>query len=173
MKGGCIMSHVKAIGIKFIYISIIIFSLFGIFNNVSIGKLFIMSALMTGISYVVGDLMIYPRIGNVISTILDFGLAFISILILGGLMIVNNMQVTFAALAAAFFIMCIEPLFHAYMTEKVFHPNKDVVTDPNDRIRITQLRPQHITEFSEEINDQTFTEKDQNIKKGEDDNSLE
>src|SRR5699024_3521012 len=149
------MEHLKAIGIKLIYISLIIFSLFGIFNNASIGKLVMLSLLTTGISYIVGDLMIYPRIGNVMSTILDFGLSFISIVMVGGILIINNMQMTLASLAAAFFIMCIEPLFHTYMTERVFNPNKDVALDPNDIIETTQVRPQYVTEFAEEMNKET------------------
>lgn len=163
------MAHLKAISIKFIYISIITFSLFGIFNNASLGKLLFMSVLTTGISYVLGDLMIFPRIGNLISTILDFGLAFLSILILGGLLIITNFQITLASLAAAFFIMCIEPLFHTYMTERVFNPDEDIIKDPNDSITITKVRPQLLTEFAEETDSETITKQNTQETKNEND----
>src|SRR5690625_803764 len=166
------IDHIKALGIKFIYISIIIFSLFGIFYNVSVGKMFLMSVLVSGISYVLGDLMLYPRVGNLIASILDFGLAFLSIVTLGGLLISTTMPTTLASLAAAFFIMCIEPLFHAYMTERVFNPTKDFVKDPNDLLNIIQVHPQLQTEFAEETDSETMKEKSEQMNNREEENTL-
>lgn len=165
------MDHLKALGIKFIYTSIIIFSLFGIFNNVSIGKLFIMSLMTTGISYIVGDLIVLPRIGNIRSTILDFGLSFLTVLILGGLFIITDIKITLASLAAAFFMMCIEPLFHTYMVERVFNPDKDLVKDHNHQIKTTQLHPKLLTEFAEETDTETITRNNSKDKSNTDDDS--
>lgn len=119
-KGGISMNHAKALGIKWIFIAIITFSLFGIFYNVSLTSLFSISVIVTGISYIVGDLLILPRVGNVFATLLDFGLSFILFALLSSVLIPTTMPIMLASLAGAFFSASIEPLFHAYMQEKVF-----------------------------------------------------
>ena len=67
------MDHLKVIGIKFIVIAVVIYSLFGILYNATLMNLFWISLLITGISYLIGDLFILRKFGNIKATIADFG----------------------------------------------------------------------------------------------------
>src|SRR5699024_6562304 len=126
--------------------TIIISSIFGIFYNVSIGSLFGISLFVTGATYLIGDLLLLPRVGNVIASVADFGLVFALIWVLSSLFIEVTMPIVIASLAAAFFVACCEPLFHAYMIECVLTTNKDPLS-------LSQLQ----TEFAEETDAQTMT----------------
>src|SRR5690625_2920396 len=77
------MNHIKALGIKWIIVAIVSFSLFGIFQYVSLGQLLLMSVIITLTSYLLGDLLILPRIGNVFATLADFALLFVLFAVLG------------------------------------------------------------------------------------------
>lgn len=136
------MKHVKALGIKWIIIVTIMFSLFGIFHNVSLASLLFMSIIVTGASYVLGDLLLLPRIGNVFATLADFGLSFVLFGLLSIVLIETTFPITLASLAAAFFTTSIEPLFHAYMQEKVFPIQRAHLSFPLSHLQ---------TETSEEI----------------------
>src|SRR5690625_6352048 len=83
--------HLKVIGIKFIVIAVVIYSLFCILYNATLMNLFWISLLITGISYLIGDLFILRKFGNIKATIADFGLSFISIWILGSLFFTESM----------------------------------------------------------------------------------
>src|SRR5690625_7531789 len=67
----CMDRHLRAVGIKFVLVSIVILSLFGIFYHVTFSYLLFMCLVTTGVSYGVGDLLIYPRLGNLWSTVID------------------------------------------------------------------------------------------------------
>ncbi len=141
------MRHFKALGIKFIVISIVLLSLFGIFRGASFGEILLMSILVTGLAYVVGDLFTLPRAGNTVATIADFGLSFFAIWILSYMFMDNTSGLITASLVAAGVIAISEVLFHAYMQNKVLNEEKQV-TRP-------QFRPSYQTEFAEEYDEET------------------
>ncbi|MGM8364006.1 YndM family protein [Virgibacillus sp. W0181] len=114
------MNHGKAIVIKFIIVSIVICSLFGIFTNVTLSMLFVMSLIVTGVAYFIGDLLLLRKFGNVIATFLDFGLLILSVWMLANLFIDTSMAMLLVSFYVAFIITFTEPLFHGYMQEKVF-----------------------------------------------------
>lgn len=145
------MNHLKAISIKFVYVTLIILSLFGIFSETPLTNLLLLSILTTVITFVVGDIIVYPWAGNILTTIFDFGLAFFTLFLLGRFLLEPSFAMVLTSLGGAFFIMCIEPLFHAYMTERVFAKAEEYSFQTNDRHgKITQLHPQYMTEFAEE-----------------------
>ncbi|WP_164669313.1 YndM family protein [Virgibacillus doumboii] len=148
------MNHLKIIGIKFIVIAIAVFSIFGILNNASLSNLFWISLLVTGIAYIIGDLFILRKTGNVIASLADFGLAFLSLWVLGSLFLVEGMPVVTLSLLSAFFIACSELLIHAYILNHLDFDHKDTRT-------MNQLQ----TEFSEEIDPDMKTDKNQKDKK--------
>ncbi|MDC3412321.1 YndM family protein [Aquibacillus sp. 3ASR75-11] len=115
------MNHAKAIGIKLIVIGVVLFSILGIFYNATLGNIFIITLLVTGIAYAIGDLYILPRYGNVFATIADFGLAFVSIWLLSSMFIEANGQIIAASLFASVFIAIGEAVFHIYMKNQVLH----------------------------------------------------
>jgi len=134
------MTHLKTLGIKFIIISIITYSTFGIFFNASLINLFWISVLVTAVSYLIGDLLVLPRFGNIVASIADFPLAFLSFWILGNVLLETGMSITAITLLAAFLMSLCEPLIHAYMEEQLLHVNhKSLRNESNVQ-----------TEFSEE-----------------------
>ncbi|WP_430786343.1 YndM family protein [Virgibacillus flavescens] len=143
------MKHLKALGIKFIFTAIVVYSIFGIFYDASLWRLLWMSILATGILYIIGDLFILPKFGNLIASIADFGLAFLSFWILGNLLIDLSISVTTAALFASVFMAVTEALFHMYMTEQVFEsaPKGEATPYSAEGLR---------TEFADETNKETF-----------------
>ena len=65
------------------------------------------------VSYILGDLIILPRTGNMIATIADFGLSFLTLWLLSYAM---NMGYTFNYLAIASLALTLgEFLFHIYL----------------------------------------------------------
>ncbi|WP_404452376.1 YndM family protein [Virgibacillus necropolis] len=139
------MEHVKALGIKFIFTAIVVYSIFGIFYNASLGRLFWISLLVTGVSYVIGDLYILPRSGNILASIADLGLAFLSLWVLANIIIEMSIPTVMASIMASVVIAFCESLFHAYMQEKVINTREETR-------HFNQLQ----TEFAEETNEDTI-----------------
>ncbi|RFB18792.1 DUF2512 family protein [Bacillus sp. HNG] len=137
------MRHFKALGIKFIIIAIVLLSLFGIFRGASLGNLLLMSLLVTGISYLIGDLFTLPRMGNLFATLADFGLSFFSVWLLSYLFLENTSSLITASLTAAALITACEALFHAYMRSKVLE-------DENREQVRQQFHSSYQTEIAEE-----------------------
>ncbi|MRH44680.1 DUF2512 family protein [Aquibacillus halophilus] len=146
------MDHVKALGIKFIVIAIVLFSILAIFNNASLTNILIISILVTGVSYLIGDLFILRRYGNLIATVADFGLAFISVWLLSTLFFQVEYGIFSASLFIAFFISISEAIFHMYMQRIVFKQDKEIYI--NRRVLSNNFQ----TEFSEEKLDRDIIE---------------
>jgi|SRR5690625_1672083 len=117
--------HLKALGIKFIIVATIIMSLFGIFYQLTFTNLLMLSLLITGLSYGVGDLIVYPRLGNLWATVIDGLFYFGTILLLSFVMIGISFPITITVLAATYFLTIAEPLFHTYMKERVYRIEDD------------------------------------------------
>ncbi|WP_029191002.1 DUF2512 family protein [Ornithinibacillus scapharcae] len=110
--------NVKAIGIKLIINLIVVFSIFGIFYDASLVSLLLISLITTAVAYVVGDRYLLKRFGNVKASIADFFLAFLTLAVLGALLIATDMPIVLASLFAAFLLTLTEPLLHVYMTDR-------------------------------------------------------
>jgi hypothetical protein len=58
------MKHIKALLIKFVGVSLVLFSLFGIYSGeATLGEILTMTILTTVVSYVLGDLFVLPKMG--------------------------------------------------------------------------------------------------------------
>ena len=142
----CMDRHLRAVGIKFVLVSIVILSLFGIFYHVTFNNLLFMCLVTTGVSYGIGDLLIYPRLGNLWSTVIDSITYFAVVWTLSFFIIGVSMPLTLAALAATYFLTIAEPLFHTYMKERVYLIE--------DKPAVEQMPLGHLQmEMSEEIDD--------------------
>lgn len=148
------MDHLKALGIKFIVISIAVFSVLAIFYNATLINLFWTSVLITGITYLIGDLFILRRYGNVIATIADFPLAFLSLWIGGTIFIESGVPIVQASLFAAVFITLVEPFIHSFM-----------INHPVETREETQATNQLQTEFADEIEPHVDTAKKDHLDK--------
>ena len=74
------MDTLRAIVIKFIMITAVLWIVFGLFGY-SFGEVLVSSVLLTGVSYIVGDRIMLPRYGNVVATIADLALVFITLVL--------------------------------------------------------------------------------------------
>ncbi|GAB4075173.1 YndM family protein [Barrientosiimonas marina] len=113
------MVYLKALGIKFIVVGITVFSLFGIFYHASVFSLFGISLLTTTLSFVIGDLFVLKKFGNIAASIADFPLGFLSLFLFGGLFIMTGTSMAAIAFMGAFFMALCEPFIHAYLIENL------------------------------------------------------
>lgn len=143
------MHHVKALGLKFLIIAFTIYTIFGIFSDAGWVRLFWISLAVTGVSYLIGDMLVLRKFGNIPATILDFGLAFFSLFILGGLFLGPNVPLITTSILTAFFITCCEPFIHGYV---VNHFSTETF-ERKDWRSMNQMQ----TEFAEETNEQTIS----------------
>ncbi|WP_163538638.1 YndM family protein [Gracilibacillus sp. YIM 98692] len=134
------MIHWKTLGIKFIVTAIVVYSIFGIFYNASLINLFWTSVVITGVSYLIGDLLIFRNFGNTVATIADFPLAFFMLWAIAAFLFGNNLQIIGVSAFAAFFLALCEPFIHQYIKEHRTTENN-----------VTVISKQYQTEFSEEI----------------------
>lgn len=138
--------HLRAVGIKFILVSVVILSLYGIFYHLTFSHLLFMSLLITGLSYGIGDLIVYPRLGNLWSTVIDSVMYFSILWLLSSVIVGVPAPITLVALAATYFLTIAEPLFHTYMKERVYEIEDDHTVE---EIPLGHLQ----MEMSEEIDD--------------------
>lgn len=113
------MEHIKALLIKFVLCTAMLFVVLGLFFGVDFGEVLTISVVLTGASYFIGDLWILPKYGNVSATIADFGLAFIVLMLLGGAIIDDAIPLFAASLISAAAIAIGEAFFHNYMANQV------------------------------------------------------
>ncbi|WP_158591816.1 YndM family protein [Oceanobacillus halophilus] len=138
------MRHMKALAIKFIFTAVVLYSLLTIFEAASLTEILLISLLVTGIAYLIGDLVILRRFSNLVATIADFGLAFAAIWLFSSFFIYAASPIVTVSAFSAFFLAISEALFHIYMNEKVFEKEDD----RRDDLTFTKSRLQ--AEFSEE-----------------------
>lgn len=142
------MDHLKALGIKFAAIDATVFAIFGLFYNANMNNLFWISLLVTGVSYIIGDWFILRKLENVTATLLDFPLAFLSLWVLGTLLIGEGVPVVTLSLLTAFFITCCEPFIHGFIVNHFAFERHDLQ-------EMNQLQ----TEFAEEIDAKSTADK--------------
>ncbi|MEK4867933.1 YndM family protein [Bacillus sp. FSL E2-8895] len=121
------MKHIVALLIKYTAISAVLLMIIGIFQGISIPRILFISLLITGVAYLIGDLFILPKYGNMVATIADLGLSFVGIWALTYFL--TNINLTRNIGASAFFAALLigvaEIFFHIYMKKVVLHANED------------------------------------------------
>ncbi len=100
--------------------------------------------MLTGVAFVIGDLLILPYFGNWVATIADFGLAFFGIWVFGSMLSLPISLGAFSVISA-FLIAIGESFFHAYM-------NRYILTNPYEKDEVASISQHKLqTEFSQEI----------------------
>ncbi|TKI39581.1 YndM family protein [Bacillus mycoides] len=121
------MKHIVALLIKYTAISAVLLMILGIFQGISIPRILFISLLITGVAYLIGDLFILPKYGNMVATITDLGMSFVGIWALTYFL--TNINLTRNIGASAFFAALLigvaEIFFHIYMKKVVLHANED------------------------------------------------
>ena len=69
------MKHIVALLIKYTAVTAVLLVILGIFQGISIPRVLLIS-FSDGAAYLIGDLFILPKYGNMIATMADFGLSF-------------------------------------------------------------------------------------------------
>ncbi|WP_161568275.1 DUF2512 family protein [Anaerobacillus alkaliphilus] len=122
------MHHVKPILIKFIVYSILL-SLVLLFYGFSIPAVLLLSALLSVITYFLGDVFVLPLKGNFVATIVDGGTIFLGVLI----WIVPYYGLYFSTLASALFVAFVvsvsEWFLHIYVIGRVDREDREPVYD--------------------------------------------
>ncbi|WP_413380324.1 DUF2512 family protein [Alkalihalobacillus sp. 1P02AB] len=107
------MQYFKALLLKWVISFAFLFIIFGLFYHVSIGNVFVLSLVVSVVSYL-GDLFIMPRISNTVATITDFGLALFLIWFVSQ-SLTNGANLFFPSLLAATGLAIFEYYYHQYL----------------------------------------------------------
>lgn len=148
------MEHVKALIIKFIMITAILWFILGLFFGVDFGEIITISVILTPLAYVIGDLLILRNFNNTIATLADFGISFITIWIIGMAIINEPISIALASLISSIAIAVGEWFYHYYVNNQVF--------EGEDRDK-KPLNEAFSTEFAEETGVQDATAYHQNV----------
>jgi len=134
LKGGVLLlDTIRAIVIKFIMITAVLWIVFGLFGY-SFGEVLVSSVLLTGGSYIVGDRIILPRYGNVVATIADLALVFIMLWFLGNYLFEPLEGLVTASLISTIIIGIGEALFHRFLEREVLD-DEFIVSKEYDNFR--------------------------------------
>ncbi|EZP77023.1 hypothetical protein H839_10513 [Parageobacillus genomosp. 1] len=110
------MRHLIALALKYVLLATVFFAIVPLFLRISSAELLWFSLWMTLVAYVLGDLYLLPRFGNLSATIADFGLAFVGVWIgIGAFYDGSGAAVLNAAFFSALLVALGEVLFHAYV----------------------------------------------------------
>lgn len=108
------MDYVKALVIKLVMITAVLWIVLSGFFGVSLGDILITSVLLTGVSFL-GDMYLLPILGNASAALGDFGLSFAGVWVLGIFLFEGNFSLGTASLISAAIIAVGEYIFHNYM----------------------------------------------------------
>ncbi|MBE5107424.1 YndM family protein [Bacillus thuringiensis] len=122
------MKHIVALLIKYTAITAVLLIILGIFQNISIPRVLLISLFLTGAAYLIGDLFILPKYGNMIATIADLGLSFFGIWLLTSLFtdLNSTRNIGFSSFLAALIIGGTEVFFHIYMKKLVLRKDDEL-----------------------------------------------
>lgn len=112
------MQHVKALAIKFIASLILLYVILGLIYGMSFGNVFIITAILGIVSYVLGDMLILPRSSNTVATVADLGLAFVLIWFLSSILTYGDNLFIMSLIAAAG-VALFEYFFHGYLVRNM------------------------------------------------------
>jgi hypothetical protein len=111
------MKHIFAITVKFISILVILYVFLGLNFNLSFSNVVSITAVLTALGYILGDLFLLPRTNNIIATIADFGLAFFVIWFMSRALANSNDLLT-ASLISAAAVAIFEYVYHKIVPVK-------------------------------------------------------
>ena len=123
------MEHLKAVLIKFVMLTAVLWIVLTVAFDVSFLNTLIVSAVLTAAAYVLGDLLIFRKSGkdqehqkrNLIATFSDMVMAFAVIWLMGEALFSNDTNILSASLISAILIAGGEWYFHKYIDKNVFY----------------------------------------------------
>lgn len=92
-----------------------------LFFNADFVEIATFSLFLTIVSYLIGDRILLPRIGNSNALVIDFFLAYTSVWIFGSIVLNSYRQIAWGSIISAFIILGAEALIHKYMLRTVLN----------------------------------------------------
>ncbi|MBU9713942.1 YndM family protein [Evansella tamaricis] len=138
------MTHLKALSIKFVIFFTVGLIILGGIYQVTLGDIFMISLLLTITAYLMGDLVLLPKMGNTAALFSDFGLSYFGMIIFGVIFIEQATALGISAFLMAILVTLGEVYFHSFMYSHVLHNQK------NGKF-VIHPRLQFVTEFAEEV----------------------
>ena len=126
-------------------ITVVLWIVLGLYG-VGLGTILTTSVLITGVSFIVGDIFILPRFGNTVATVADFGLTLAMIWLVNTYLFEPFVGLGTASLISAFVIALGEIFFHLYMQSQVFK-NEELWSKENEGLNQRDM----LTEFGSEV----------------------
>lgn len=151
------MKHVKALAIKFVIVAVVLLSTLTLFE-VPVNLILLLTFVSILPAYFLGDLVIYPRFGNLIASIGDFAYyTFVVWAFMAATVGTTGTTIATNALFTAIFVTFVETLFHAFYMDRVIADEEDT------REERPLFVPRFQTEFSEEmdVKDSVIQDKDE------------
>ncbi|WP_404451774.1 YndM family protein [Virgibacillus necropolis] len=140
------MKYITALLIKFVLITAVLWFILGVQFEVSFANILITSLVLTGASFIIGDLYVLPKIGNIGASMVDLVLALAGVWAIGSILYAEPIPLGTASLLSAVGIAIGELLVHWYM-KKQFITGEATMPGYYDR----ELQ----TEFSDELEPDT------------------
>lgn len=113
------MRQVNALIIKFVMVTVILEIVLNLMTDLTFWNTVVISAAVTILSYIIGDLVILRATNNIIATIADVGLALVTIYMFNFLQYTVQISFFSALVSAAILGVC-EWFFHKYFANSVF-----------------------------------------------------
>ncbi|PLR89781.1 YndM family protein [Bacillus sp. T33-2] len=137
------MRHVFAFAIKFMATLTILGIILGLFNNFAFTDVLILTVIITGLSYVIADLLVLRRTNNLTASLIDFTIVFFVVWILSDNLehVVNLFTVSLVSAAG---VTMFEYFYHRIVPNTAERTQADAGTR-NQNIRDT------LTEVAEEL----------------------
>lgn len=142
------LEYVKALIIKFIMSTAVIWLVLGLNYGVPFGHIIMLSLIITLVAFVLGDLMILPRFENWGATLADFLLVFAAVSLYSTNFTNENFPLLNVAATIAILISIGEIFFHKYVDRHILYSD-DTVGHRRDNYTIEDSRLN--TEFSKEV----------------------
>jgi hypothetical protein len=116
------MKHVKALLLKFVMIAVVLEIVLNMLTNLTFGDILYISAAVTILAYIIGDLLILPVTNNTVATVADAGLALATIYLFNFIWGISEISFIDALISAAVLGVG-EWFFHKYVSSNVL-PNR-------------------------------------------------
>ena len=117
------MEYVKAFIVKLLIMTVLTFSIFGIFFHATIPKLILMTFIVTGITFL-ADVLLLPRMNQAVAAVGDFVVFFALYWGLGNLVVEAAVPLFWPALTAAYFGVMAEAIYHIYVMDRLYEPDR-------------------------------------------------
>ncbi len=118
------MKHVTALAVKFIIIAVVLQIILGLYTNLAVQQILIMSLAVTAATYLTGDLLILYVFDNATAAVADAGMCWLIVYLGNYIWPAGNISLI-SALTAAAVTGIGEVFLHRYVEDYILHTVPD------------------------------------------------